>query len=159
VAALEGRVAELQGAWVAARADADASRAGAEEATAAASARIAGLEARIAELEARPGAPVAAPAAAPEAAAAPSPAPLTAARRGNCKVPACEEAVRSKGFCSSHYQQWRRGTLKGFVTAEGTAIVGDQVIHLPLDTAGGHVVVADGRVTVDGAAVTPLPSP
>jgi len=31
-----------------------------------------------------------------------------------CKVPDCTNAVRSKGFCGRHYQQWRRGRLSGF---------------------------------------------
>ncbi len=31
-----------------------------------------------------------------------------------CKVPECDEAYRSKGFCARHYQQWRRGRLEAF---------------------------------------------
>jgi hypothetical protein len=35
-----------------------------------------------------------------------------------CKVPDCDDAFRSKGFCGRHYQQWRRGRLKGFPLAQ-----------------------------------------
>ena len=77
--------------------------------------RVAELLARIAALEARAVAETAsarADLASPEPEV--EPAPLSAAPRGTCKVPDCEHPVRSKGFCSAHYQQWRRGTLKGF---------------------------------------------
>lgn len=59
-----------------------------------------------------------------EAASAPprAPAPLTAEPRGPCKVQGCGGEVRSKGFCSAHYQQWRRGTLAGFSIDEGKAV-------------------------------------
>lgn len=70
--------------------------------------RIAALEARSVAERASARADLAAPE--PES----EPAPLSAAPRGACKVPDCEHPVRSKGFCSAHYQQWRRGTLKGF---------------------------------------------
>ncbi len=29
-----------------------------------------------------------------------------------CKVPGCNEPVRSRGYCGRHYQQWRRGRLQ-----------------------------------------------
>ena len=28
-----------------------------------------------------------------------------------CKVPGCDQPIRSKGYCGKHYQQWRRGRL------------------------------------------------
>jgi len=31
-----------------------------------------------------------------------------------CQVRGCKDSVRSKGFCSRHYQSWRRGRLEGF---------------------------------------------
>lgn len=31
-----------------------------------------------------------------------------------CTVPGCTTGVRSKGLCSAHYQQERRGTLRAF---------------------------------------------
>ncbi len=59
-----------------------------------------------------------------EAAAAVSraPAPLRAEPVGACKVDGCAGEVRSKGFCSAHYQQWRRGTLTGFSIDAGTPV-------------------------------------
>jgi hypothetical protein len=126
-------------------------------------AHVAALEVRVSELEAElqvmraPVEPT--PAAAPVAAPAPAqeaPAPLTAEPHKDCKVPGCAEPVRSKGFCSAHYQQWRRGTLKGFVSLEGTALVEGKVVHLPADAVGGAVTSRDGRIFVDGRAVSPV---
>ena len=62
---------------------------------------VAALEARIAELERAPRA----------ATTAGAPEPLSAEPRGTCTVPGCTNPVRSKGLCSPHYQQARRGTL------------------------------------------------
>ena len=64
------------------------------------------LYARIAALEAQLGA---APAATPAE-------PLVADPAEPCSVPGCGGPVRSKGYCSAHYQQWRRGTLKAPVS-------------------------------------------
>lgn len=36
----------------------------------------------------------------------------TNANRKVCKVPGCNEPVRSRGYCGRHYQQWRRGRLQ-----------------------------------------------
>lgn len=36
-----------------------------------------------------------------------------------CRVGGCAEPHRSKGFCSRHYQSWRRGRLEGFVAPTG----------------------------------------
>jgi polyhydroxyalkanoate synthesis regulator phasin len=68
------------------------------------------LEARIAALEARPA--DAAPAPAPVA------APATPVAAKTCKVDGCDKSIRAKGFCASHYQRWRRGTLEGFDAPE-----------------------------------------
>ncbi|MDP2311545.1 MAG: hypothetical protein Q8P41_01465, partial [Pseudomonadota bacterium] len=86
------------------------------------------------------------PVAATEAVAA----PLSAEPRAGCKVAGCGDTVRSKGFCSPHYQQWRRGTLKGFVNADGTALVDGRVVHLATDAIGAAVTSQDGRLYVDG---------
>lgn len=59
-------------------------------------------------------APEAAPEAAPAPAASAEPAPAPEADRAGCKVPGCEDPIRSKGFCARHYQKWRRGSLEGF---------------------------------------------
>ncbi|MDO9280529.1 MAG: hypothetical protein Q7U06_01375, partial [Pseudomonadota bacterium] len=91
------------------------------------------------------------PAAAKEPVAKEAPAALSAEpRAATCKVPDCEDAVRSKGFCSPHYQQWRRGTLKGFVNADGTALIDGRVVHLATDAIGAGVTMRDGRIYVDG---------
>lgn len=134
----------------AARGEADAARVSASTADSRASA----LEARVAELTAALEA-VRAPASAP---AAPTPLPAVepeepSTPRGGCKVEACPEPVRSKGFCSAHYQQWRRGTLRGFVTAEATVLVGERVVHLPKDTVGEAVTLDGERILVNGVAV------
>jgi hypothetical protein len=43
-----------------------------------------------------------------------------------CKVPGCTAKHRARGFCGRHYQMWTRGTLPGFVNADGTvAFEGD----------------------------------
>jgi len=86
-------------------------------------------------------------------------APLSAEPRGSCKVPDCGDAVRSKGFCSPHYQQWRRGTLKGFVNADGTALVDGRVVHLATDAVGASVTARDGRLYVDGKPTKEVSAP
>jgi hypothetical protein len=48
------------------------------------------------------------------AASATAPASATGDSTDGCKVPDCDDPVRSKGFCARHYQKWRRGTLDGF---------------------------------------------
>ncbi|MSQ03921.1 MAG: hypothetical protein EXR71_18875 [Myxococcales bacterium] len=72
--------------------------------------RIDGMAARLAECIKL------ADAARAEAAARPQPAvtPAAAVGAAHCVVPGCDGSVRSKGFCSPHYQKWRRGTLDGF---------------------------------------------
>jgi hypothetical protein len=81
---------------------------------------------------------------------------LAAAAKGSCKVEDCGEGVRSKGFCSAHYQQWRRGTLKGFVGLDGTVDVEGRVIAVGVDHAGGVLKVDGNKVLVDGAVVVEL---
>lgn len=85
---VERRAAELSTAVETLRADRDAHKARADAA-----------EARLAALESAPPAP------------APARAEAVAADTG-CKVPGCTGTVRSKGLCSAHYQQARRGTLR-----------------------------------------------
>ena len=56
-------------------------------------------------------------------------APKPAAKKGKrgrpslshltCKIHGCKGDHRSKGFCSKHYQTWRRGMLKGYVGPKG----------------------------------------
>lgn len=42
----------------------------------------------------------------------------------SCRVDGCEGALRAKGFCAKHYQQWKRLTLEGFVAPDGTTVHG-----------------------------------
>lgn len=70
-----------------------------------------------------------------------------------CKVAGCGGNVRSKGFCSAHYQQWRRGTLKGFVNQDGTVQVDGDAFTLSESWAGGYATLVAGTVHVDGVAV------
>lgn len=131
--------------------EARATAARAEHAPPSADPRVAELDARLAllaeELEALRSAR---PAAEAGAAAA---APLQAAARGACKVEGCGGPVRSKGFCSAHYQQWRRGTLAGFVGLDGAVEVDGQVFHVDPDFAGHPASLRHGKLHVDGAAV------
>lgn len=101
------------------------------------------LREQVQQLEARPTVTVSQPA--PAAAA-----PLSAEPRGGCKVEGCAAGVRSKGFCSPHYQQWRRGTLPGFVGPEGTILHEGKLLHVPSHHAGGSARVEGRAVFVDG---------
>jgi hypothetical protein len=113
------------------------------------------LEQLRAEIAALRAAPAAAPVAAAHAPTAAAEAPVTAAPRGACKVDGCDEVVRSKGFCSAHYQQWRRGTLRGFVALDGTATLADgSSVTVPASYAGSAVSRgAGGKLVVDGKAI------
>lgn len=81
-------------------------------------------------------------------------APLTAAPKGACIVVDCGGLVRSKGFCSAHYQQWRRGTLDGFVGQDGHVRVGKRTVRVS-DDFGGRPVTMEGDVLlIDGKTVS-----
>ncbi len=72
-----------------------------------------------------------APKAAPKKAAAPA---------GKvCKVADCETGVRARGFCAKHYQKWKRGTLPGYIGAEGTTEHEAVVYYVDSDSAGQEV--------------------
>ena len=80
-------------------------------------------------------------------AASKTPAKKTPGKRGRpsladlgCKVKGCNGKHRSKGFCSSHYQQWRRGRLEGFVSAEGLASKGKVAVQVDKKYSGEAVV-------------------
>lgn len=83
--------------------------------------RLQGLSDRVVALrqlvDAAPGA-----AAAPEQAERAAPA---AEQDRGCKVPGCTQEHRARGFCARHYQMWKRGTLAGFVNADGTVFFSD----------------------------------
>ncbi len=69
--------------------------------------------------------------AAPKAAAGPA--------SKTCKVGDCETGVRARGFCGKHYQKWKRGTLPGYVGAEGTT-EHEAVVYLVDPAAAGQLV-------------------
>ncbi|MDP2308844.1 MAG: hypothetical protein Q8P18_22675 [Pseudomonadota bacterium] len=163
-AALEARVSELEAALTIALAPAPAGPLVTDPLVLALETRVLELEAALAARAAAPqavAAPQAAvPAAQPAVAAPVVPTePLSAEPRAGCKVADCAEAVRSKGFCSPHYQQWRRGTLKGFVNADGTALVDGRVVHLATDAIGAGVTLRDGRLFVDGKLTKEVSAP
>ncbi len=81
-----------------------------------------------------------APESAPNEAAAQAPAKKVGAKV--CRVPGCEKVVRAKGFCGAHYQKFKRGTLVGWVGADGTTTheevryrVGSEYIGQPVETS------------------------
>ncbi|HND28575.1 MAG TPA: hypothetical protein PLA94_01205 [Myxococcota bacterium] len=80
--------------------------------------------------------------------------PLSAGEKGDCKLDSCGKPVRAKGFCSSHYQQWRRGSLKGYVGVEGVVTEGGMIVDLGVENAGEPYVVRNGAVMLanQGAA-------
>lgn len=67
-----------------------------------------------------------------------------------CRVPGCERSHRARGFCSPHYQQWRRGVLEGFVSPEGVALVGGLARTVGSRWSGEPYTVVDGEVHVEG---------
>jgi multidrug efflux pump subunit AcrA (membrane-fusion protein) len=85
--------------------------------------------------------------------AAPVVAPLQAAPKGACSVPDCGGTLRSKGFCSAHYQQWRRGTLDGFVGLDGHLTIGKHTFRVSDDHAGKAAVLEGGAVKIGGKTV------
>ncbi|MBM4393061.1 MAG: hypothetical protein FJ090_18200 [Deltaproteobacteria bacterium] len=113
---------------------------GANERVTAMAERLAQLEARLSEAASPRGAVPARGAARPELG-------LAAAR---CRVDGCKNDVRSKGFCSSHYQQWRRGTLKNFVGPEGHVMVDGNAYQVPASFAAGKAELRSGKIYVDG---------
>ena len=38
-------------------------------------------------------------------------AETVATQERKCKIEGCKRPYRAKGYCTTHYQQWRRGTL------------------------------------------------
>lgn len=116
-----------------------------------ASERAAAAEERAAKAEAAPATTAKADkagkdAAAKEAKAEPS-APVKAAPKKSigskvCKVDDCNKSVRAKGLCGAHYQRFKRGTLVGWVGADGTTThdevryrVGTEYVGQPVETS------------------------
>jgi BMFP domain-containing protein YqiC len=142
----------------AARADAAAARAELQalQAAAASAAPAAAPEAAPAAPEPEPE-----PAPAPESAAPPAAAPKADdSKRGRpslthkgCKVADCNKTHRSKGFCSRHYQQWRRGTLAGFVAPEGYVNADGAALRVNTKLQGSAFTWDGSALQIDGASV------
>lgn len=82
-----------------------------------------------------------------------APAPLTAASQDSCHVPDCEGEVRSKGFCSAHYQQWRRGTLQNFVGQDGHVTIGKHSFRVSDDYIARRAELVGDVLRIDGKAI------
>lgn len=75
-----------------------------------------------------------------------------------CKVHGCKDEHRSKGFCSKHYQGWRRGKIDGYVGPEGLATHGKVTVQVD-KKLGGSAAKFDGKgkamkVMVNKSSVT-----
>ncbi len=75
-----------------------------------------------------------------------------------CRIPGCTSPYRSKGFCSAHYQQWRRGSLKGYVSNKGIITDGNLKYRVDVDMFAGQKYrlkgpADDRQVFVDGRLV------
>ena len=53
-----------------------------------------------------------------------------------CQIHGCKADHRSKGFCSKHYQTWRRGMLKGYVGPNGAITQGKMNLHVDKKLSG-----------------------
>lgn len=58
-----------------------------------------------------------------------------------CAVPACDTAIRSRGWCSRHYQAWRK---------HGDPLVGHKRPRRRAECPFGHVTVESGTRSVQG---------
>lgn len=83
-------------------------------------------------------------------------APTPAGDDRGCKVSDCDGAHRARGFCGRHYQMWKRGTLPGYVSPDGTvSFDGDERRWkvADKDLAGAHATLSRGKVRIEGANV------
>lgn len=80
----------------------------------------------------------------------PSPAPAPSDDPEGCQVPGCTNKHRSKGFCSPHYQRWRRGTMPGYVLTDGAVTVGEKTRKVGKKLAGRPYTVEGDKVVIDG---------
>jgi len=138
---LESRADTLQAGMDAAKAqvaELEAALAKAEQQVADAKAAMAALEGAAHSHEAIEPNPT------PEPAVAPAP-PATP---DGCQVEGCTNKHRSKGFCSPHYQRWRRGTLPGFVLTDGSVTVDGKTRKVGKKNAGLPYTVVDGKAVV-----------
>jgi hypothetical protein len=75
-----------------------------------------------------------------------------------CKVHGCKAEHRSKGFCSKHYQGWRRGKIDGYVGPEGLVTHGKVTVQVD-KKLGGNAAKFNGKgkaleVMVNKSSVT-----
>ena len=61
-----------------------------------------------------------------------------------CKVHGCKDEHRSKGFCSKHYQGWRRGKIAGYVGPEGLVTHGKGTVQVD-KKLGGNAAKFSGK--------------
>jgi hypothetical protein len=84
--------------------------------------------------------------------------PVAEATPTTCSVPGCTLPYRSRGFCSPHYQRWRRGTLEGFVPLTGLVGDGDHMLQIDKNLAGRPYTLGGGNVVfVRGKRVVGVP--
>lgn len=86
-----------------------------------------------------------------EPASEPAAAPVDPDDRG-CGVPDCTGKHRARGFCARHYQMWKRGTLLGFVAADGLVQFDEAGPRYVVDPALAARAAAwvDDRLLVEG---------
>lgn len=95
----------------------------------------------------------------PAAALAPDAAPVEDSAPETCLVDGCNGKLRARGFCARHYNQWRRGSLPGFVGPEGTICDDERVLFTVDERFAGHRATIDGGgVRVDGEPVDATPA-
>ncbi len=70
-----------------------------------------------------------------------------------CKVSNCTTKVRAGGFCSRHYNKWRRGPLDGFVSYEGTVTIDDKTVSVDKSFKGLPYSVENDTLLVDGKKI------
>jgi len=64
-----------------------------------------------------------------------------ASKRNVCKVDGCDKPAYGQGYCRSHYERWKRGTLTMRLVPD---LPGEQ--WADIDGHGGWMVSTDGRV-------------
>jgi hypothetical protein len=157
VASLKKRLGMAQGALQAATQQVADAKRGADEAIAVARQAVAQAQSALAaaesaadgahELEARIEAQRA------TAKAGPAEAAPTVTADG-CAVPGCDGAIRARGMCSRHYAQWKRGSLDGFVSPDGSLRFADgATFQLPTTYAGSPATLTPVGVTIGGQIV------
>ena len=65
-----------------------------------------------------------------------------------CIVPGCSSEVRSRGFCTSHYKKFRRGTLSGFINKDGLCKINKKKYLLPLKHEAQSFVIEDNTLVI-----------